>query len=409
MRHHRVEEVDPAAVLLNDAEADIEKQDYGAAEPKLKQYLESHADDYSAWYYLGYAYHGMGRDEDSIAAYRKSVAAKPDVFESNLNLGLVLAAKGQPDAEQFLRAATGLKPSTGTPSEGQKRAWMTLGHFLEASKPQEAITAFQRAATLDTKDPQPHLAAGSLLQKQHRPSEAEQEYKQALAVAPDSTDSLIGLTNLYMEERQFPAAGSLLRKIVAQRPDDAGAHFQLGRMLEIAGKNEEAAAELEAGLKLDPADGKAQHDLADLYAEMGKYDKAQKYYTSLISASPRDAELHHGYGRVLLKQKRFAEAQQELMTAVQLKPDLGPAYGDLAAAANENKDYQRAIWAADMRAKYLPEIPISYFLRATAYDHLRDAKQAARYYHQFLEAAGGKYPEQEWQAKHRLIAIEPKR
>jgi Flp pilus assembly protein TadD len=78
-------------------------------------------------------------------------------------------------------------------------------------------------------------------------------------------------------------------------------------------------------------------------------------------------------------------------------------------AANENKNYPLAIKAADLRAKYLPENPMSYFLRATAYDHLRDAKDAAKYYHQFLEVAGGKYPDQEWQAKHRLIAIEPKK
>jgi len=62
-----------------------------------------------------------------------------------------------------------------------------------------------------------------------------------------------------------------------------------------------------------------------------------------------------------------------------------------------------------MRAKYEPETPISYFFRATAYDHLHDSKTACKYYHQFLETASGKYPEQEWQAKHRLIALEPKK
>jgi len=112
---------------------------------------------------------------------------------------------------------------------------------------------------------------------------------------------------------------------------------------------------------------------------------------------------------VLLKQRKFAEAEPELLKAVQLQPDFGAAYGDLAVAANENKDYPTAIRAADLRAKYLPEIPMSYFLRATAYDHLRDAKQAAKYYHQFLAVAAGEYPEQEWQARHRLIAIEPKK
>jgi len=94
---------------------------------------------------------------------------------------------------------------------------------------------------------------------------------------------------------------------------------------------------------------------------------------------------------------------------VQLKPDLGTAYGDLAIAADQNKDYALAIKAVDMRAKYLPEIPTSYFMRATAYDHLQDVKQASKYYHLFLNVADGKYPDQEWQARHRLIAIEPKR
>jgi hypothetical protein len=52
---------------------------------------------------------------------------------------------------------------------------------------------------------------------------------------------------------------------------------------------------------------------------------------------------------------------------------------------------------------------ICFFLRATAYDHLGDKKQAAADYHLFLDAANGKYPDQEWQATHRLIAIEPKK
>ena len=111
----------------------------------------------------------------------------------------------------------------------------------------------------------------------------------------------------------------------------------------------------------------------------------------------------------LLRQKKFPEAQQEFLTAVKLKPDFGAAYGDLAFAAGENKDYPLTIKALDARAKFLPEIPITYFLRASAYDHLKDVKRASANYHLFLETANGKYPDQEWQAKHRLIAIEPKK
>ena len=57
----------------------------------------------------------------------------------------------------------------------------------------------------------------------------------------------------------------------------------------------------------------------------------------------------------------------------------------------------------------MPELPIAYFLRATAYDHLRAYKEASEDYHRFLDADHGQNPDQEWQARHRLIAIEPKK
>ncbi len=97
-----------------------------SAEPLLKQVVAADPGNYQAWFDLGFVYNGMGNTPESIAAYRKSVAAKPDVFESNLNLGLMLAKTGQPDAEQFLRAATTLTP-TANVEEGHERAWLSLG------------------------------------------------------------------------------------------------------------------------------------------------------------------------------------------------------------------------------------------------------------------------------------------
>ena len=111
----------------------------------------------------------------------------------------------------------------------------------------------------------------------------------------------------------------------------------------------------------------------------------------------------------MLRQKKFADAQQEFLAAVNLKQDFGEAYGDLAFAASENKDYMLSLKALAARSKFLPDTPLTYFLRASDFDHLKDFKQAATNYHLFLNTANGKYPDQEWQAKHRLIAIEPKK
>jgi len=325
-----------------------------------------------------------------------------------LNLGLMLVKNKQAGAEEFLRAATKLKPTSHV-EQGRASAWLALAHVVEAEDPDEAIEAYRQAAALQPKDLEPRLSAGLLLEKQNKFAEAEEQYKQALTLDPSSSDALVGLANIYMRGKRLPEAEEYLKKVVAQRPTDPVAHVQLGRVLAADQKYDDAIAELQAGLKLAPNDTSAQRDLADIYVSAGKFSEAETFYRSLLATRARDPELHHSLGQTLMKLKKFPEAEQEFVAAVNLKPDWGAAYGDLAVAANENKNYPLAIRALDMRTKFLPEIPVGYFLRATAYDHLRDYHQAAANYHLFLQVANGKYPDQEWQARHRLITIEPKK
>jgi Tfp pilus assembly protein PilF len=407
IRHTRIREENAPPPELTRAEEFIEKQDYAAAEPLLRKVVEHDPNNYVAWFDLGFVENALGKTADSIAAYRKSVDARPDVFESNLNLGLQLAKTGEPDSEKFLRAATQLKPTSHV-DEGHARAWLSLAHVLEASKPEESLAAYRQAAAFQPKDSEPHLSAGHLLEQENKFADAEQEYKQALALDPAS-DALPALANLYMRGRRFPEAEEYLRKLVVAHPEQAAAHMQLGRVLAAQGKNDDAVAELQIAVRLAPADTSVQRDLADLYATAGKNDLAESTLRTLVAAQPQDAELHRSLGQALLRQKKFPEAQQEFLATIRFKPTLCETYGDLAFAANENKDYPLSLKALDLRAKCLPEIPVTYFLRASALDHLRDYKQAAVNYHLFLKAANGKYPDQEWQATHRLIAIESRK
>ncbi|HEY1678089.1 MAG TPA: tetratricopeptide repeat protein [Candidatus Sulfotelmatobacter sp.] len=411
-RHVTIAESDDPSPELTRAEDLIQKQDLAGAEPVLQKMLARDADNYVAWFDLGFVENGLGKSEESIAAYRKSVAANPAIFESNLNLGLQLAKAGNPEATQFLRAATQLKPTSHV-AEGQARAWVSLGHVIETDKPDEAVAAYQKAAALVPRDVEPHLGAGAVLEKQNKFADAEQEYKQALQIDPSSMDAVTGLANIYMRGRKFPEAEVQLRKIVAAHPTQAALHIQLARILAAQGKNDAAIAEFEAGLHdRDIAandSANAQRELAALYYAAGKNEQADAAYRALLVRQPNDPALHHDLGRSLIREKKFPEAQAELLAAIKLRPDLGDAYGDLAFAAGENKDYPLVIRALDVRAKLLPETADSYFFRASAFDHLKDVKKAAANYRLFLQAANGKYPEQEWQAKHRLIALEPKR
>jgi Flp pilus assembly protein TadD len=407
IRHTHVVEQGPTSAEVSQAEDLIEKRNYAAAETLLRKAVASDPASYVAWFDLGFTENGLDKTDESIAAYRKSVAAKPDVFESNLNLGIQLATTGQPDAEQFLRAATQLTPTSHI-EEGRERAWLSLAHVLESTKADDAIAAYQQAEKLQPRDPEPHLAAAMLLEKQNKYADAASEYKQAFALDP-SSDALTGLANLYMTGRKFPEAEQYLRKLVEAQPSNAAAHIQLGRVLAAEQKNDAAVAELQSGAKLAPNDPSVQRDLADLYTTVGKDSEAAATYRLLLGSQPNDPYLHRGLGQSLLRQKKFPDAQQEFLIAVKLKPDFGDAYGDLAFAASENKDYPMTLKALEFRAKYVAENPLTYFLRASAYDHLKDVKDAAANYHLFLNVANGKYPDYEWQAKHRLIAIEPRK
>jgi len=408
VRHYK-ERVDDQPPEIAQAEDAIQKNDFTGAESLLKKALDKDPHNYQAWFDLGFVLNRLARTDESITAYRKSVAAKPDVFESNLNLGLMLVRANNPEAEQFLHAATTLKP-TAHPEEGQARAWLALANLLENKKPEDAFQAYRKAAELTPKDPEPHLSAALLHERQKEFSDAEAEYKQVLALDPESTEAAIGLTNIYMKSGRLGDAEPVLRRLASERPDDAGTHLQLGRVLEAEGKKDDAIVELQTALKLTPADADAQREIADLYANAGKNDLAEDAYRALAAIQPKDPELHRGLGKALLLQKKFPEAQQEFLVALRLKRDWPDVYVDLAFAASENKNYELTIRALNGRTMLNAEMPdICFFLRASAYDHLRDYKQAALDYHRFLEVAKGKYPDQEWQAIHRLIAIEPKK
>lgn len=408
VRRHRVPVEDSGVPPeLDQAEAALDKKDYTGAEALLQKVVAGHPDNYRAWFDLGYAYTATHQREQAIDAYRHSVAANPQVFESNLNLGILLAEAHNGDAAKYLRAATQLKP-TANIDEGHRRAWLSLAKVLQSSKPDEALQAYGEAAKLAPKDPEPHLASGALLEKQNNLSGAEKEYQQAVTLDPHSSEALAGLVNVYSRQKRLPEAESTLRRYLALEPKNGVAHIQLGRVLAAEGKSDEAAGELQAGLALAPGDPEGLRELADMNAEAKKYPEAEHQYRALLAKQPNNPELHHSLGIVLMKHKEFAQAQQEFLETVKLKPDYGDAYYDLAFAASENKNYPLTLKSLEYRAKYLPETPGTYFLRATAYDHLRDYKQASENYRQFLQVAEGKFPDQEWQAKHRLIAIDPK-
>jgi tetratricopeptide (TPR) repeat protein len=413
VRHHRVAETAGDAVPQEAIEAEkaLDKKDYAQAEKLLNSAVASTPSNYRVWFDQGELYSLTDRKPQAIEAYKKCVAIKPDLFESNLNLGLLLASAGNTgDAAKYLRAATALKPSQAdSASEALFTAWDALGHVLEKDSPDDALTAYQKAEELHPKDFDLHLATGRLAQRKNNFDAAEKEYKQALELKPDSAEALAELTDVYIAARRLPEAEQSLRDYLKLNPQSATAHVQLGRILFSGGHNKEALAEFEAAQTIAPQNREAQREIADLAFDAKEYDEAERLYRNLVKDDARNPELHNLLANALMYQKKFPEAQQEFIASLSLDPSRAQAYEGLATVAAENQNYPLVIKALDARAKLQPETPATYFLRASSFDHLHDVKKAAANYHLFLSVANGKYPTQEWQAKHRLIAIEPEK
>jgi tetratricopeptide (TPR) repeat protein len=408
VRHHTVQEAtSETSPQVEQAEAAIQQGDYTTAQPLLEKAVAANPEDYLAWFDLGYVYKATNQLGKAIDAYRKSVAAKSDVFESNLNLGILLARQSNnAEAAKYLKAATQLKP-TAHADEGLARAWQSLGIVLQDSDPQQALAAFAEAEKLEPNNFEVHFAAGQVLEKQNQLDAAAKEYETAGALDPKSMEPVVALSVVFTKQQKYAQAESMLHKLLAADPQNQTVRTQLGRILAAEGKSDEAAKELGAGDGKIPDDPHAALELGTLYVKAGNYPQAEQMFRSAVQKLPQDAEAHYALGSALMQEKKYPEAQQELLMTVKLKPDLGEAYGNLAVVASENKDYQLAIRALDVRAKLLPETPGTYFLRATSYDNLKAKKQAVDSYKQFLQVDAGQQPDMEWQARHRLIALDP--
>lgn len=395
----------PASDPLQEAETLLQTQQYAQAEEKLKALSESQARNPQFWFDLGFAQSHQEKTQDAVTAYQKAVDMAPDWFEANLNLGLdLIKANNSAAAVPVLKHTVALKPNSGG-DKALGKAWLSLARALEegGTDLMGAATAYDKAAELNPSDPSLTVHAGNLLQRSGDGDGAERHYTKA-ALTGDAS-GMAQLIDLLNQHKRYADAEVWLRKYLKQNPRDSSAVILLGQTLIAEGKGEEAIAMLEP--LNTTGNFAAKRQLADLYVDDKKYAAAIPILQQLVEKEPSDSRLHLKLGIALLHGLKYADAEAELLRAVQLKPDLAEAYFELAYAAQQNKHYELSIRALDARAKLQPETSGTYWLRAVSYDNLHAFKPAAENYKLFLEASGGKSPEQEFQARHRLKAITP--
>jgi len=310
------------------------------------------------------------------------------------------------DARPELAVATTIDPGSGGPAL-KARAWRALARIDQTTDTTEASNDLLEALKLSPETVDDTLLAANIADHAGEYDAAETAYRRVLAIDPKSVPANSGLAHVLIARKRYPEAETLLRTALEKSPDDPGLTAQLATVL-AEQDNAEALPLLEKLHGTYPKDPAITRMLATVVADAGDYERSDRLYVALLAATPNDAALLVSHGQNLMHQLRFAEAFAAFDKATQLDPANADGWSGLAFTASHTSQPSVTLHALTMRSKYLPEVASTYFLWATAYDSLHQRKQAADYYHQFLDTSAGKFPDQEWQARQRLKLLEGK-
>jgi len=367
-----------------------------------------HPTDARALFDAGYVADAQNLLDDAAALYRRAVEANPQSFEAHAELGLLLARQNKfSDARPELAAATQLDPGDAG-AAAKARAWRAMAEIDRAVDPAQASEDLLQALKLSPETPADTLLAASLADQTGQYDAAESAYRRILAADPKSAPANAGLAHLLIAHKQYPEAETFLRAALALSPDDPALTAQLATVLAAQDKAE-ALPLLQKLHDAHPKDAAITRMLAEVLAEAGDAAGSDHLYVALLAASPEDPVLLVAHGQNLIRQLKYAEAFAAFDKATRLDPANTDGWSGLAFAASKTNQPSITIQALTMRAKSLPELPSTYFLWATAYDALHQKANAATYYHHFLTASAGKFPDQEWQARQRLLVLEGKK
>ena len=400
--------ISPALAVAEDK---IDAHAYDDALPLLHAYLDQHPNDARALFDLGFAEDSTGNQQDAEREYGKAIATDPQQFEAHAALGLLLAQTGKDDqARAELEAASKLQPATGD-AAAQAQVWRSLAQLQVAKDPAAARQSLLKALELTPgqQSPADLVLTGQIAEANDDAENAATAYHRALAADPGSAGATSGLAHLLLQQKHPQEAEPLLRAALARHPEDAGLTAQLASALSAEGKDAEAVAALEQLHQLRPEDQAVTRMLADADMQSGAADKAAPLLAAAVQDAPKDApsdaELLTEYGQSLIYTRQFAAAVPILERAVAADPRSAEAFGGLAFAHARLHQDAEALKALAARQQIAPDTAETLFLWATSYDNLSQTKQAAEYYEKFLVTAHGKYPDEEWQAKHRLVAL----
>ena len=397
-----------ARVAANEA---LAARDYPKAVKLLQPLADATPTDAHVLYDLGSAQDALDQTSAAEKSYRAAISDDIAYIDPRVALGLLLARSGRlEDAHAELVAAVSIDKADKLL---RARALRALARIDQKDHPGEARDELLAALSLSPETRADTLMSAELAESATGGKDAAKAaYRRVLTENPNDPEATAALAHLLSAEKKFPEAEKLLESGLAAHPGDPAMTVQLAAVY-TSGEDPAKAIPLVASLqKANPQDPTLNHMLAVLYFQAKDYANAEPLFAKLSAQTPQDGNLVDLRAESLMYLHKTAEAQR-ILTPVVANPALfasqenwGLASYHLAFSASENNEPAVVLQVLQNRAKVLPPTPPILFLTAISEDKLHHVKNAIKAYKDFVAASNGASPNEEFEARHRLVALD---
>ena len=384
----------PLNDLLDEAQRDIDQNQFEAAITPLQKVLADQPDFAYGHFQLAYVYTALKRSKEAQAEYQRAAALDPKMSAAYVNLGMLLL-----DSHEDAAAVAPLRKAVELlPAESRPRYLLAVA--LDRSGDRAgAAESFEALLHLDPNDITAIEYLGWMNLRSGKPAEAEARFRRAVEVQPKGPDGFRGLAES-LEAQKKPEAVAAYRQYLELKPDDAAAHACFIHFLVDQGQNDEALAELDRADAGKPSVPSLKLR-ADIQIAQKKWKDAIATLQQAAALAPNDAQLRGGLGRTYLQVRDFPNAEKELKAAIQLDSNKVDYWKDLSSTYYLSRNYPATLAVLDRIDKVETPGAASWFIRALCYDSLNQPKPALEAYQKFLELEKNQDSTQAWQARER--------
>ena len=236
---------------------------------------------------LGLAYAQQGNNEEVVQALEKAVAIKPALRGAHLFLAI-----SEYKLNRLEPAAAAIHKETAL-SASDPSAWMWQGIIeLEQKHLSEAVESLDKAAALNPGDVDIFYHRGRAALALSR-----QSYEQMFKLDPNSWHVHQVLAQGDVESDRDADAAEQYKLAIAAGPPQSGLHVALGSSLWRLGKFDEAQAEFEMALRIDPDDSLGRYKLGCLFVDRSKAAEAKPLLEKVLVSDPSLVKTKYYLGR----------------------------------------------------------------------------------------------------------------